>query len=263
MECPGGRRTTRLRAGRNSGTNERREGEERDRREKGKRQRRGPEELAEEEPAMWQGQVAPRSMGSQRLTHEPPTRNNLGGDLPMGEAGYKEARNGKDLGERPSGVWPERWSEETTRKAPFSEASLREKQTWENGPPSHRNTNKAQRLGKWTGPYLHNDVERIGSTYPETEYMLANRPPDIIWETQPPQKTNYKGSTYKDIMASIGLDSPNTSTDTRGEGAREHDKGASYVNTPIRKSASSLIALSKQIITPRQGRLWGTDNNPS
>ena len=90
----------------------------------------------------------------------------------------------------------------------------------------------------------------------------ANRPLDIVWETQPPPKTNNKGSMYKDIMASIGLDSPNTSTETRGEEAREHDQGASFVNTPIRNSASSLIALGKHIITPRQGRLWGVDTNP-
>ena len=84
----------------------------------------------------------------------------------------------------------------------------------------------------------------------------------MVWETQPLPKNNNKGITYKDIMASIGLDSPNTSTETRGEGTREHDQGASFVNPSIRKSASSLIALGKHVTTPRQGRLWGAGTNP-
>ena len=81
-------------------------------------------------------------------------------------------------------------------------------------------------------------------------------------DTTPPINNN-KGRVYKDIMASIGLDSPNTSSETRGDAASTHDQGTSFVNTPIRNSASSLIALGKHIITPRQGRLWGGGTNPN
>ena len=111
--------------------------------------------------------------------------------------------------------------------------------------------------------YPSNDMDRIGSTYLDAENAHASRPLDIIWETQPPPINNNKGRVYKDIMASIGLDSPNTSSETRGDAASAHDQGTSFVNTPIRNSASSLIALGKHIITPRQGRLWGVGTNPN
>lgn len=39
-----------------------------------------------------------------------------------------------------------------------------------------------------------------------------------------------------------------------------HEQGMQGVSTPIRNSASSLIAMGKQVLTPRQGRIWETRN---
>ena len=130
-------------------------------------------------------------------------------------------------------------------------------------PPTTRISHKTQSSGKWGDSYPNNDLDPIGSSYPDAENPHANRPINIVWETQPPPMNNNKGKVYKDIMASIGLDSPNTSSESRGEGTREQGQGVPFANTPIRNSASSLIALGKHIITPRQGRLWGGGTNPN
>lgn len=68
---------------------------------------------------------------------------------------------------------------------------------------------------------------------------------------------------YNDVLASIGLDNPTTSQETRrGNENRDCEFGQSKqgISTPIRNSASSLIALGKHVLTPRQGRIWETCN---
>ena len=57
---------------------------------------------------------------------------------------------------------------------------------------------------------------------------------DIIWKTQLHNRPNNKGHIYKDIMASIGLDSPCTSMK---EDAIDHVGDKSLVDIPIRNSA--------------------------
>lgn len=83
---------------------------------------------------------------------------------------------------------------------------------------------------------------------------------EIIRETQFHQSNR---NIYNDILASIGLDSPTTSQGrSRGGGVSNHEYGQDLqrVSTPIRNSASSLIALGKYVLTPRQGRLWDAHN---
>lgn len=77
---------------------------------------------------------------------------------------------------------------------------------------------------------------------------------ELILETQPHQ-SNSNGKVYMKILASIGLDSPTSSQDTRGNAPREGQE-VQQVNTPIRNSTSSLMALGKHVFTPMQGRIW-------
>jgi hypothetical protein len=65
-------------------------------------------------------------------------------------------------------------------------------------------------------------MDHIDGTYPETENPhIGSRPPEVIRETQPLLKIINQGRMYKDVMASIELDSPNTSMDSRREEASE------------------------------------------
>lgn len=136
-------------------------------------------------------------------------QSDLGGALPVEEAGHGNQngktwdKRSKDCIEGSNGTRLARWNEESTSKSPYTEASIWEKQTWEVEPPNHRNINKAQRFSKWMDSYPNNDIDRIGSSYPDAENPHANRPLDIVWETQPLPKNNNKGSIYKDIMTSI------------------------------------------------------------
>ena len=131
------------------------------------------------------------------------------------QQGITKSPKGKEHSEKLNELRKVRRGEETTVKSTFTEASSWEKQAWEVDPSTHQNCIKAPRLGTWMGPSPPNDLECIRSTCPEADNLHFTRAPDIIWETQPPPKT--KGSKYKDIMASIGLDSPNTSTESRME----------------------------------------------
>lgn len=133
-------------------------------------------------------------------------------------------------------------------------ASIWEIQASEVDSSTRRNNSKILRTGKWMVPYPINDLDCIGSTYPEISSSHPNRAPGIIWETQALPK--FKGSVYKDIMASIGLDSLNTSTGSRGEEVKEHNEVASLVVTPIRNSGSCLMALGNHDLTPRQRTIW-------
>ena len=70
-------------------------------------------------------------------------------------------------------------------------------------------------------------------------------PMEVILETQPNQY-NSMGKVYKDILASIGLDSPTSSQKVRGN-RPEQDQVASLANTPIHNSVTSLMALGKHV----------------
>lgn len=98
---------------------------------------------------------------------------------------------------------------------------------------------------------LHNHVERL--------HVPQGLLPKIIFETQLNPCNRNKGNTYKDIMANIGLDSPTSSREERGrEDIDENNQGVGgqLINTPIRSSAASLMALGQHVLTQRQGRMW-------
>ena len=109
------------------------------------------------------------------------------------------------------------------------------------------------------GPLSTNDLERIKSTYPEASNSQLNRAPDTIWETQPLPKS--KGSMYNDIISSIGVDSPNTSTESRREEVREHNQDTSLIDITIRNSVSSLMAIEEHELTPRQRNMWNVSTS--
>ena len=102
----------------------------------------------------------------------------------------------------------------------------------------------------WTWFFPNRDLDCIRGTYPEGGNALSNRASDTIREPQPLPK--YQGSMYKDIMANIGLDSPNTSSESTREEVRELNLIASNVDTPIRNNTSSLMALGRHDPNPRQ-----------
>lgn len=143
-------------------------------------------EYTEDEPVEWQGQVAPQNRGSQRLTQGPHTQSDSDGALPVEEEGNGnqngrvEGRRDKDFTEGPNESRLARWNEETTNTSPYTEANIWEKQTWEVEPPNHRNINNAQRSGKWLDSYPNNDMDRIGSSYPDAKNPHDNRPLDIV-----------------------------------------------------------------------------------
>lgn len=87
-------------------------------------------------------------------------------------------------------------------------------------------------------------------------------PTEVIPETQLVQ-INDRGKIYKEILASIGLESPTTSQEIRNkynEMDHNHDQGFQVVTTPIRNSATNLIAIGKHVLTPWQGKMWELRN---
>ena len=108
------------------------------------------------------------------------------------------------------------------------------------------------------------DVEMIEGTVPPPRGDYYHAPhtlsTEVILETQLNTSSRGKGSIYNDILASIGLDSPTPSIETRREEDSNSSPRAQLINTPIRNSASSLIALGKHVLTPRQGRIWELRN---
>jgi len=106
-------------------------------------------------------------------------------------------------------------------------------------------------------------MDRVDSSFPEAGSPFnGSRPPEVIRETQLPPKITNQGSLYKDIMARIGLDSPNTSTESRRVETDEQNRGEALVDTPIRNSASSLIVLGQHMLNSKQRRFWKGDTNP-
>ena len=81
---------------------------------------------------------------------------------------------------------------------------------------------------------------------------------EVIPETQA-WHLNGNSNMFKEILASIGLDSPTASHELGGH-LQRGSPGIHHGNTPIRNSAESLIALGKHMFTPRQGRRWEERN---
>ena len=105
------------------------------------------------------------------------------------------------------------------------------------------------------------DIERYMVSNKEVPHTSMQAILEVIPETQPlPPHGSRK--VYKEILASIGLDSPTQSHDTRDHSLGEEHR-LPQVNTPIRNSAASLMALGKHIFTPGQGRSWeGRNKSP-
>ena len=86
-------------------------------------------------------------------------------------------------------------------------------------------------------------------------------PSEVILDTQFNLTKDTRSNIYKDILASIGLDSPTTSNEDRAKsnnvGGHQFVHGQS-MNTPIRNTASNLLALGQHVMTLRQERLWNS-----
>ena len=139
--------------------------------------------------------------------------------------------------------------------------NLRDRQNRGGEPKSARIGNKSQRLNE-QGDALHEvGMFKEGKLLMGTDpaHSISQGKIDVIPETQLTIYNNSKDHIYKDMLASIGLDSPTSSRDTWDEEeSHAHAQGQTtpLANTPIRNSANSLLALGKHTLTPRQGRLW-------
>ena len=109
-----------------------------------------------------------------------------------------------------------------------------------------------------TGRPVDMEVRRAEDTIKDTNpsYLPQAILPEVILETQFHQHTKDRGKFYNEIMASIGLDSPTSSTEERGNEDTYQEPGNQVAATPIRNSAANLMALGKHVFTPRQGRIW-------
>ena len=95
----------------------------------------------------------------------------------------------------------------------------------------------------------------IGTIVP---YLGNSTHLEEIPETQACQ-LNGNEKLFKEILASIGLDSPSASHEL-GSHSQRGNPGILQGYTPIRNSAESLIALGRHMFTPRQGKSWEDRN---
>ena len=104
---------------------------------------------------------------------------------------------------------------------------------------------------------LEREEEAVSSMRQEPPHLPGTGHVEVIMETQLNEVIR-KSNIYNDIMASIGLDSPTPSQDSRGGVVNNGRHGQEIFedNTPIRNSAANLIALGRHMLTPRQGRIW-------
>ena len=122
---------------------------------------------------------------------------------------------------------------------------------------------KAQQLCKYNEEWMEiemapNEYRPIGMTLPT---IAGFAPMEVIPETQACQ-LNGNGKIFKEILASIGLNSP-TSSHEIGSNSQRGSLDTQQGNTPIRNIAESLIALGKHMFTPRHGRSWeGRSKSP-
>ena len=104
-------------------------------------------------------------------------------------------------------------------------------------------------------------IERPQHGMESPHLLLIRNQLTLISETQGLPTNKHQGKVFNDILASIGLDSPTSAHETRSDGEiSRHDSKDHRISTPIRNSASSLLALGKQVLTPRQGRSWTYGN---
>ena len=90
-------------------------------------------------------------------------------------------------------------------------------------------------------------------TYPQ-HIALA----EVMVETQLIASNRTKGNVCSAIMVSIELESPAPTQRRRGEGRNiGHD---SHVEAHLINTPSSLMALGKHIVTPRQCKVWEFKN---
>ena len=66
---------------------------------------------------------------------------------------------------------------------------------------------------------------------------------------------------YKEILASIRLDSPTSLQETRDNVMRE-GQVAQLVNTPVLNSAASLMVMGQHVLTLGKGEFENTGVNP-
>ena len=123
-------------------------------------------------------------------------------------------------------------------------------------PEKHGRGGKVQRICKYIEEQADTEMDTeegriVGTVLPPVAGPSFT---EVIPKTQPILLNN-KGSVYKDILASIGLDSP-TSSNERGSNLQRANVDMQQGYTPIRNSAESLMALGKHMFTPRQGRRW-------
>lgn len=91
----------------------------------------------------------------------------------------------------------------------------------------------------------------------EPPHLARVLPVEMIYETQL-NPTNR--DIYNDILASIGIDSPNIYKKTWRGMDYNQSQEKQLDNTPICNSANSLMALGKYVLTPRQARIWELRN---
>ena len=212
-----------------------------------------------------QAEVGSMMRGEIAASGGPKEKRQVKGRLRSGE-GSKDRREGEVEGRRGT-------------------TDLREGRTevarWEEPTAPHKCSREGDKQGGPAGPsfspQLRDNYENQGEPGGGTQLTVAameveldhtikgagarakpNSTLEVILETQ--LNHNNRDNVYKDIMASIGLDSPTPSHDQReGEDLNNSPRGQ-VMSTPIRNSASSLIALGKHVMTPRQGRIWDLRN---
>lgn len=150
-----------------------------------------------------------------------------------------------------------------TLTRPQTRVNIGDKQRRGGGTKNQRPNNKAPRLETHVDHPMEMERNDGGTA------NLRWEPPhhtglghtEVIPKTQL-NEVRKRSNIYNDIMASIGLDSPTSSRETR-EGVANvdiNDQAPSVENTPIQSSAANLLALGKHVLTPRQGRIWDHRN---
>lgn len=112
------------------------------------------------------------------------------------------------------------------------------------------------RMGQQSPTHERGQCESSEALDPSTKY--SRLAPEIILETQLLIGEKNRKNKHKEIMANLGLDSPNSSKDSRNNrDGRDTNHGTSpqYASTPIRNNAANLMALGQHELTPGQGRI--------
>lgn len=127
-------------------------------------------------------------------------------------------------------------------------------------PKVSRARNKAQHLNEMADVMLDMEMNMEGyqQRRKELPHPTMHVHSGVIPETQLNGYNSDKGNICNAILASIRLDSPTPSRETwGGEGmpTNEHGHALPLVNIPICSSGTSLLALGKHVLTPRQGRV--------